>query len=197
MTIHTPNPRDTWCPGLDNGRRTLAEVFTTMPGDPASSVPWYVRLLENPKTLPHLGHPQVIPGKTIPGCRAANLKIEIGIRQIRLILPQIAGHTAGTGHWSRGAAVRRPLLRQHTDAFCPIDEDAIAVQEPLHIVERLRKGFDECADLLDDQRRKVIRQAADPSQARMKSLAGKRLENVVYDFSLIKRVQEESERPDV
>jgi hypothetical protein len=37
-----------WNPGLDNGDRRLSEVYKTMPGDPPSRVPWYVRVLENP-----------------------------------------------------------------------------------------------------------------------------------------------------
>jgi hypothetical protein len=37
-----------WNPGLDNADRTLEEVLRTMPKDPPESVPWYVKLLENP-----------------------------------------------------------------------------------------------------------------------------------------------------
>lgn len=36
-----------WVPGLDDSA-TLAEAHAKMPGDDASVVPWYVRLLENP-----------------------------------------------------------------------------------------------------------------------------------------------------
>jgi hypothetical protein len=39
-----------WRPGLANDHQTLGEVLATLPGDPASSVPWYVRMLENPKS---------------------------------------------------------------------------------------------------------------------------------------------------
>jgi hypothetical protein len=36
-----------WVPGLDDAE-TLGEAYDRMPGDDASVVPWYVRLLENP-----------------------------------------------------------------------------------------------------------------------------------------------------
>jgi hypothetical protein len=41
---------DTWSPGLDNGERSLVEIYLTMPRNPGSAVPWYVRLLENPRS---------------------------------------------------------------------------------------------------------------------------------------------------
>lgn len=36
-----------WIPGLDD-TETLGDAYAQMPGDDASVVPWYVRLLENP-----------------------------------------------------------------------------------------------------------------------------------------------------
>lgn len=38
-----------WSPGL-NDTQTLRDAYEYMPGDDASKVPWYVRLLENPKS---------------------------------------------------------------------------------------------------------------------------------------------------
>jgi hypothetical protein len=45
-TLLTP----AWHPGLMNDDRSLDEVLATMPRDPSSAVPWYVRMLENPKS---------------------------------------------------------------------------------------------------------------------------------------------------
>jgi hypothetical protein len=39
-----------WTPGFDNDERSLASVYRDMPRDPASSIPWYVWLLENPNS---------------------------------------------------------------------------------------------------------------------------------------------------
>jgi hypothetical protein len=44
-----------WQPGLDNPERSLLSVYQTLPGDTASSVPWFVRLLENPSSPLCLG----------------------------------------------------------------------------------------------------------------------------------------------
>jgi hypothetical protein len=45
-----------WAPGLANADQTLAAVYAGMPRDPASTVAWYVKLLENPKS------PLALPG---------------------------------------------------------------------------------------------------------------------------------------
>jgi hypothetical protein len=45
-----------WCPGLDNGERTLRDVLASMPTDPPGAIPWYVKLLENPAS------PVALPG---------------------------------------------------------------------------------------------------------------------------------------
>jgi hypothetical protein len=39
-----------WNPGLDNGYRVLGEVLSSMPQVEASSIPWQIRLLENPSS---------------------------------------------------------------------------------------------------------------------------------------------------
>jgi hypothetical protein len=49
------SPRD-WDPGLDNDGLTLCSVYDGMPKDGADAVPWYVRLLENPRS------PVALPG---------------------------------------------------------------------------------------------------------------------------------------
>jgi hypothetical protein len=37
-----------WNPGLDNAESSLGSWYRSLPGDAASTVPWYVALLENP-----------------------------------------------------------------------------------------------------------------------------------------------------
>lgn len=46
----------------DNSHRTLRAVLETMAGDPPSSIPWLVRLLENPAS------PVALPGKITLFC---------------------------------------------------------------------------------------------------------------------------------
>jgi hypothetical protein len=45
-----------WNPGLDNSDQSLFEVYRGMPRGLSSAVPWYVRLLENPRS------PFALPG---------------------------------------------------------------------------------------------------------------------------------------
>ena len=44
-----------WVPGLDD-TETLEDAYSRMPGDGASAIPWYVRVLENPAS------PLALPG---------------------------------------------------------------------------------------------------------------------------------------
>jgi hypothetical protein len=39
-----------WVPGLDNAGSSLRSVYESLPGNPATAVPWYVRLLESPRS---------------------------------------------------------------------------------------------------------------------------------------------------
>lgn len=48
--------QETFDPGLDNSREILLSLYEKLPGLPASSVPWQVRLLENPSS------PCALPG---------------------------------------------------------------------------------------------------------------------------------------
>ncbi len=50
--------RRNWNPGLANGDCTIGEVLATLPGDEPQSIPWSVRLFENP------GSPLALPGNT-------------------------------------------------------------------------------------------------------------------------------------
>lgn len=49
MTMPPVNPPG-WNPGLDNAYRSLRSIYQSMPGDLASAIPWYVRLLEHPSS---------------------------------------------------------------------------------------------------------------------------------------------------
>ena len=155
------------------------------------------RLGHDLQALAHFGHPHQVAGKAVAGRGAAHLKVEIGVGQVRLVLAQIAGDAAGPGDRAGGAAGDRFFLREHADALGAIDEDTIAIQQPLHVVERARKIAHERADLLDRQRRGVVHQTAHAGVAVGKPRAAQRFENVVQHFALIECVQEERERPDV
>jgi len=50
MRIDEPISQQSWTPWLYDDRRTLGELCACLPGDAATEVPWYVRLLENPRS---------------------------------------------------------------------------------------------------------------------------------------------------
>ena len=55
MTIELTSRQKSWTPWLYDSRMTLAELHRGLPGDEAMKVPWYVKLLENPKSPMALG----------------------------------------------------------------------------------------------------------------------------------------------
>jgi hypothetical protein len=50
--VSSPSPRDLadWNPGLDNGGSSLLTVYEAMPKNSQTSIPWYVKLWENPRS---------------------------------------------------------------------------------------------------------------------------------------------------
>ena len=42
--------KDEWNPGLDNAGASLRSVYSSLPGNGPADVPWYVRLLESPRS---------------------------------------------------------------------------------------------------------------------------------------------------
>jgi hypothetical protein len=151
------------------------------------------RLGDDLQALPHFLHPHEVAGVAVAGRRAADLKLEVLVGEIRLVLAEVAGDAAGPRHRAGGPAVGRLLLREHADALRAVDEDAVAGQQPLHVVEGLGEGRHEAADLLDHQGREVLRRAADTGVAVGESGSAERLEDVVDHLALIERVEEEGE----
>lgn len=50
MSVELTNRQMSWTPWLYDSRMTLGELYRQLPGDTATTVPWYVKLLENPKS---------------------------------------------------------------------------------------------------------------------------------------------------
>jgi hypothetical protein len=50
MRVDEPISQQSWTPCLYDDSHTLGELYANLPGDAATEVPWYVRLLENPKS---------------------------------------------------------------------------------------------------------------------------------------------------
>ncbi|HEU5074183.1 MAG TPA: hypothetical protein VFU02_08420 [Polyangiaceae bacterium] len=95
MRIDDPVSQRSWTPRSYDDRRTLGELHACLPGDAATDVPWYVRLLENPKS------PVALAG-------AVDLFTHDCIHLVlgRGLLPQdeafVLGFTMGTSAWCPG-----------------------------------------------------------------------------------------------
>jgi len=153
----------------------------------------FQRLMHDLQALAHLLHADEIPGVAIPGARTADLELEVLVGEIGLVLAEVAGHPAGPGHGAGGAAGDRLFLREHTHALGAVDEDPVAGQEPLHVVERLGEGLEEGADLLDHQGREILRHTSDAGVGVREPRAAERLEDVVDHLALVEAVQKEGE----
>ena len=157
----------------------------------------FERLRHDLQALPHLRHPYEVAGIAVARRRAADLEVEVFIGEVGLVLAEVAGHAAGAGHRAGGPGVDGLCFGEHTHALRAVDEDAVAGEQPLHVVERLGEGLHERADLLDHQRREILRDATHASPAVGEPRAAEGLEDVVDHLALIERVEEEGERAGV
>ena len=92
-----------WNPGLDDAV-TLRVAYDNMPGDDASVIPWYVRLLENPAS------PVALPGAIdLFGHDCVHILLGRGT------LPQDEAFVLGV---TMGASRRLRTWQQHTYSVC-------------------------------------------------------------------------------
>ncbi len=85
-----------WNPGLDNGERILGEVLSSMPQVEASSIPWQIRLLENPSSR------FALPGAiTLQRHDAIHVLLGRGLRaqDEALVIGFTMGATKALKHW--------------------------------------------------------------------------------------------------
>ena len=80
---------------------------------------------------------------SIPFARTADFEIEIAVGEIWFIFAQVAGDAAGAGDRAGRRAVDRRLLRQNSDPFRPLDENAVAIEEPADVGVDLGEAADE------------------------------------------------------
>src|SRR5690606_36294092 len=160
------------------GAEVLADIDR-----PAGNV--FLRLLDNPQTLTHLGHADIVASETVTGPGAAYLEVEVAVGQVGFVLAQVASDAAGPSHRAAATAVDRLLASQNAVALGTVDENPIAVQQPLHPVQRPREVGDERPDLLDHQRRDVVHHAPYARVAVGEPRPAKRFENVVNPFALV------------
>ncbi|MEV6347183.1 hypothetical protein [Actinoplanes sp. NPDC051851] len=86
-----------WVPAF-NGEQTLGEAYAAMPGDDASVVPWYVRLLENPAS------PVALPGAIdLRGHDCVHITLGRGTTSAdeAFVLGVTMGSTGRAGGWQR------------------------------------------------------------------------------------------------
>src|SRR5207247_191155 len=106
------------------------------------------RLLNDLQALQHLLHAHQIAGITVPRRGTDDLEIEVFVGEVRLVFAQVAHHAAGPGNRSGAAQVDGIFLGEHADALGPLDENAVAIEEPHHVGIRLGKVLDEGPYLL-------------------------------------------------
>lgn len=104
MCIDQPISQQSWTPSRYDSRRTLGDLYACLPGDAATSVPWYVKLLENPKS------PLALAG-------AVDLFTHDCIHLVlgRGLLPQDEAFVLG---FTMGTSARCPRWNVRLFAFC-------------------------------------------------------------------------------
>ena len=113
-------------------------------------------LLDDLQALSHLLHADKVSGVAVAGRSTTDLEVEVSVGQIRFVAAEIAGDATGPGYRPGGTTVDRFFLGQQANPLGAINKDAIAIEQPLHVVERLGESLQERSDLLDDQRGEVL-----------------------------------------
>src|SRR5262249_28731345 len=126
-----------------------------------------------------------------------HFKVEIVVGKVGLVLAQVADHATGPGNRSGAAQIDGVFLRQDADPLHAIDKDPVASQQARNIGVGLGKTPDERPNFLDKSIVHVVHEATDARVARMETLPGRSLANVVNQLTLIEGVEKSGERPQV
>jgi quaternary ammonium compound-resistance protein SugE len=110
VSSSSPEPALSWQPGLDNGARCLGELFDEMPTTPGAPIPWYVRLVSDPRG------PLAAPGSlALLERRCIHILLGRGLTSRDQAF--VAGFTAGTTRPGRRWRLR--LFRFYMRHLCP------------------------------------------------------------------------------
>ena len=159
--------------------------------------------------LPDLLAPHHVPSEAVAvvGDRHAEadrlgaLAIPVGCEaEVRVALPNIAAHAARPGDGAAHAPGDRILAGDLSDALEAVDEDAIAIEERLEVLERPRQPLVEEAlhhPLEDLVVGDVPPRPADPGPVGVVPLARDVLDDVVEELALVEAVEEPGERAEI
>src|SRR5512139_2213773 len=117
--------------------------------------------------LPHLVDPHHVPVEAVPELPAlpgadADVEVELRVHRVRLVLPQVEADARSAHVGARQPVGDRLLPGDHGDVRQPVDEDLVVGDEVVVLVELGLEVVEELPRLLEEPRRGVPGDAANP-----------------------------------
>src|SRR5262245_55960558 len=120
-----------------------------------------------------------------------NLEVEVLVGGVRLGPPNVVVDAGAADEGPGHADLLRHLAGDRPDALRPRQEEGVALQHVLVLVEALLDETDSVAHLLVPPRGGVVARAPDLMEAVEQPRAGHRLEEVEHPFALTDAVEED------
>ena len=154
-------------------------------------------LAEDRNALADLLKPDEIAVVAVAHGADGHIEVVVLVIEIGVFLAKVVVHPAAPEVRAREAKGDGVLLRNHADFLATIDENAVASDEVVHILEGLREGLEEILEHGDERRGQVAGLAAHAGVARGETGAGELLDQVVDFLALGEGVEKHGGRAEI
>ncbi len=144
--------------------------------------------------LVHFAHPDVVAVVVVAVDPDRHVEVEFGVGEVRRVLAQVERRAGGAQDRAGVAPVDRLRRRDHADVAHAVDEDAVAVHQPVHAPDELLVLVEDPGEALEPAVRQVARESADPSVRVRDACAGQVGDVLVHVVADHDQVQERGHR---
>src|SRR5207245_6387493 len=149
------------------------------------------RLAHDPDRLPELDHPHSVPGPAVAPGLDGHLEVEGLVRRVRLHAPDVIGNARPADERPRDPDLLRQLARDDADPARPREEEGVALEHRLILVDPLLDEVDGRLAALGPPGGQIIAGAADLVEAVEQARARERLEQVEQRLAFAEAVKKE------
>ena len=185
--------------GLHRGGELVArrQHHLAIVGDPRALGEPVERLLDDPHRLAHLLHPDAVAVVAVAHGADRDLKVEVRVGEDGIDLAQVPWLAGGAQQRPGDPQVQQSLARDDADVLGPSQEDLVAVQDRLVLVDPRGHLGAEGAGLALEADGDVLEDASDLEVAGVHPLPGRQLEQVEDPVAVPEAVEEHRHRAEV
>ena len=149
------------------------------------------------RALPHLLRADQVPGQAVAVLLDADLEVQLGVDATGVVAPQVDVDARAPRDRSADAVGDGLLGRDVPDAVHAGNEDPVAGEELVVLLEPAREVAQELPALLAEAHGQVVPEPADSHIVVEQTLSGDRLQQVQQHFPFAEAVQEQRDRAQV